>query len=552
MGKRIGWALVTLVAASALAWGFNWLWSALEESAPILDQSARVPVEASLAPEREEVFTEKEREPGPLFVPSGEGKDRQVVLRGEVPVEGEGLSADPPAAGEKVPRPRHIRGVYISGYVSRSSEQVNKILNLVELTPLNAVVVEVKDDTGKLWFGPEMEALAAELNRRGIYSIARLAVFKDDVLARRFPELAVQRADGRPWAEGGRWRWVSPYERRVWEYNLEVAQQAAALGFSEIQFDYVRFPDVRGEVTLVYPGRDGRERSRVIRDFLQYARAELQPKGVAVSADVFGLVTTADGDLGIGQVLEELAPVVDYLCPMVYPSHYHPGCYDLPDPDRMPYETVYTSISRAVERLQAAGIKVNLVPWLQDFSLRHRYGKEEIWAQIRALSDAGIYDWLLWNITGRYTWSALIGREVAEERMIVPPPVRTSPSGVLAAPRQKLEKAKSARSKEAAEAPAEALVPPLPVPPSEAASVKVEEVEEISAAESGEKVEVTDAAEGGEEAGTATVVEEAAAPAEPASEESAPTESVPMEPLPTQLAPGAGGAEEEEVISTQM
>ncbi|MDI3281361.1 MAG: putative glycoside hydrolase [Bacillota bacterium] len=528
MGKRIGWALVTLTAASALAWCVSGLWSALERPAPTPNPPARAPVAAALAPGREEISADGEREADTFSAPGREGEDRQAALGAGAPAEGEGRSLDLPAAG-RTPRPRHIRGVYLSGFVSRSSEQVHKILNLVELTPLNAVVVEVKDDTGRLWLGPEMAELAAELNRRGIYSVARLAVFKDDALARRFPELAVRRADGRPWKEGG--QWVSPYERRVWEYNVAVARQAAELGFAEIQFDYVRFPDVRGEVRLIYPGRDGRSRSQVIRDFLRYARAELQPEGVAVSADVFGLVTTAEGDLGIGQVLEELAPVVDYLCPMVYPSHYHPGCYGLPDPDRMPYETVYTSISGAVERLQAAGIEVNLVPWLQDFSLRHRYGKEEIWAQIRALSDAGIHDWLLWNVAGRYTWSALIGCEVAEERMIVPPPARTAASGgALAAPRRPPEERKvGGPAKEAGEQEAP---PPAPAP-------------EAAPAEAG----AATAGEAGE-AGEATAAEPAPAGSGPGLP---PKESrgAPAAPLPAQTSPEAAETEEG-VTSTQV
>jgi len=188
---------------------------------------------------------------------------------------------------------------------------------------------------------------------------------------------------------------VDPHNREVWRYVVDVAKEAAAKGFREIQFDYVRFTSDGNLADCIYPYADGRKKYEVIRDFLLFARAELKPLGVVVSADVFGLVCSAQDDLGIGQVIEEIGKAVDIICPMTYPSHYYRGTYGLADPDAAPYETVARSLRDALTRL--AGMEVRLRPWLQDFSLRHRYGRAELAAQIKAVYDAGLNEWLFWN-----------------------------------------------------------------------------------------------------------------------------------------------------------
>lgn len=290
------------------------------------------------------------------------------------------------------------------------------------------MVIDIKDDQGTLTYRSSVP-LAVELGQsrfkvqnirellsllyaHRIYPIARLVVFKDNVLPRRYPELAVQDERGRVWQDKKGLTWTDPYNRRVWEYNVELAKEAAALGFREIQFDYVRFPDVPRNTTLIFPAQDGRSKVEVIQGFLRYARQELRPYGVKVTADIFGLVTTAQDDMGIGQRLEELAEVVDYLHPMVYPSHYAPGEYGLADPDAVPYTTVKLSLSDALHRLSGRPGSARIIPWLQDFSLYHVYGPAEVRAQIKAAQELGLNEWFLWNPRNEYTVTALQPRRV--------------------------------------------------------------------------------------------------------------------------------------------
>jgi hypothetical protein len=325
--------------------------------------------------------------------------------------------------GERVPRPEHVHGIYLTGWIAGIPRRFGQLVDLVDSTSLNAMVIDVKDDEGTITYkthlplgldaGPQTakvadpDRLLATLQQHRIYSIARVVTFKDQVWPRLHPELAVHRPDGSVFHDRAGFMWLSPYEKRVWEYNLAIAKDAAARGFSEIQFDYVRFPDIPKSLALSFPGQDERTKAEVIRDFLAYARRELAPYGVKVSADIFGLVTTVKDDLGIGQHLEDVASAVDWVSPMAYPSHYARGEFGLTDPDAVPYETVYLSLRDAVRRLREARLEAKVVPWLQDFSLRHAYGEEQVLAQVKAASDLGIEDWYLWNPRNRYTEAAL-------------------------------------------------------------------------------------------------------------------------------------------------
>ncbi|MGE5554562.1 MAG: putative glycoside hydrolase [Betaproteobacteria bacterium] len=329
----------------------------------------------------------------------------------------------PPYDGPQIPRPEQVRGIYVTGWTAGLTSRFNQLVRLVDETPLNAMVIDIKDDQGILTYRmplrpgldvdqqtvkvADIDALLATLRAHRIYPIARLVVFKDQLLPKAHPEMAVQRPDGRLFRDRAGYLWANPYDRRVWEYNLAIAKDAASRGFAEIQFDYVRFPDIHRSVPLVFPVHDERTKADVIRDFLAYARQELRPYNVRLSADIFGLVTTVKDDLGIGQNLEAVASAVDWISPMAYPSHYAPGEFGLRDPDVEPYRTVYLSLRDAVRRLKAAGMATEIVPWLQDFSLRHAYGEQEVLAQVKAAADLGIDDWYLWNPANRYTASAL-------------------------------------------------------------------------------------------------------------------------------------------------
>lgn len=365
----------------------------------------------------------------PLSVPLLYDRNRPIVdSRGRVQVEAlDFRPASPDASFDpsgRIARPEHVRGIYLTGWVAGLGSRVQDLVNLIDTTELNSMVIDVKDDDGALSFKTaiplayqigsnvskigDINSLMSTLKSRKIYTIARVVAFKDQVLPHKRPDLAVRAADGSVFRDRAGFVWADPYSKVVWDYNIAVAKEAARVGFSEVQFDYVRFPDVHRSLKLSFPSADERPKAQVIRDFLAYAREQLAPTGVKISADIFGLVSTVKDDLGIGQHLESLGEVVDYLSPMVYPSHYANGEYGIGNPDASPYITVYKSLRDADRRLQVAKAPAKLVPWLQDFSLRHRYGAAEVRAQIQAAQDLGITEWYLWNPSNRYTKDALL------------------------------------------------------------------------------------------------------------------------------------------------
>ncbi|MCR4426908.1 MAG: putative glycoside hydrolase [Firmicutes bacterium] len=320
-------------------------------------------------------------------------------------------------------RPEFVKALYATGWTAGIPSRLESLAKIIRSTELNAMVIEIKDDTGAISYESsvplareigagvrkirDIASVLAFLQQEGIYPIARLVVFKDPKLARSRTQTAVRDSRGAIFNDSQGLAWTDPRAREVWEYNLEIAKEAALLGFREIQFDYVRFPDDHGLTRINNTDSKGRTRADVIAEFLEYARAELEPYGVVVTADIFGIVCSAETDMGIGQVLEKLAPHVDYLAPMVYPSHYRRGEYGIPDPNGSPGETVRRSVSRALERLGALGSSARLIPWLQDFSLGRDYGEAEVRAQIDALLDLGIREFMLWNPNNVYTESAL-------------------------------------------------------------------------------------------------------------------------------------------------
>jgi len=317
-----------------------------------------------------------------------------------------------------------VHGIYMTGYTA--GYDPDRLIDLVKRTELNAIVVDIKDDSGHVTYDshlsqtqavgavdtatymPSLEKFVAKLKAANIYSIARIVTFKDPVLAPKHPEWAAQRQGGGIWRDRTGAAWLNPYSKEAWNYNIAIAKEAARRGFDEIQFDYVRFPSDGDTASLVFPGADQRARAEVIGSFLTYAHKELAPYRVWVSADVFGLVVSEKDDMGIGQQYEQIGPALDYVSPMVYPSHYGPGNLGLPDPDGAPYETVYRAMQDA-RRRQTAGGWTNLTvrPWLQDFSLGHHYPPEWVRQQIQAVYDSGLDQWLLWNAANVYSEAAL-------------------------------------------------------------------------------------------------------------------------------------------------
>ena len=322
--------------------------------------------------------------------------------------------------------PFRPRALYLSHYGVGSRALRSAALRLMDQTELNAVVIDVKGDRGYLnlratsplaaRIGAErptirdLPAFVRELQAKGIYAIARIVVFKDHSLAMARPDLALRRGDGSIWRDRERLAWTDPFRREVWEYNLAVAEAAARAGFDEVQFDYLRFPDARG----VRFSRPATQQSRLgaIGGFLREARRRLTPYNVFLAADIFGYVCWNTNDTQIGQRLEELAPLLDYISPMLYPSGFQFGIPGYRNPVRHPYEIVSLSLERAGRRTGLPPVRFR--PWLQafrDYAFDHRsFGGDEIRAQIRAAEAFGSDGWMLWNPRNVYSGAGVKGR----------------------------------------------------------------------------------------------------------------------------------------------
>jgi hypothetical protein len=241
------------------------------------------------------------------------------------------------------------------------------------------------------------------VHRNGLYLIGRVVVFEDPMLSHGRPELAAQRSDGSVWEDAAGLGWTNPYDKRVWDYNVAIAAAAAKAGFDEIMFDYVRFPSDGDVENAVFRNSRGLKKNDAVPTFLQYASQKLRPLGVRVSAAVFGL--SAARDMGIGQIPRRIAKHVNAIYAMTYPSLFGSGELGLADPGAAPGATV----SRALRRFNRAleGRKALLVPWVQDFSYKVKYGKDEVREQIFAARIAGAKGYLLWNAQGVYTSGTL-------------------------------------------------------------------------------------------------------------------------------------------------
>jgi hypothetical protein len=325
-------------------------------------------------------------------------------------------------------RPQTIKAAYLTYYGIGDREIRNRTLDLIEATELNAVVIDVKGDRGLIPYrttvplaleagaqGPviirDMYGLVADLKARHIYTIARIVSFKDTVLARHRKDLAIiDTRTGQPWTDREQLAWVDPFREEVWDYLIAVAKEAASKGFDEIQFDYVRFP-TDGRLAAARYSRENTQEKRLatIAAFLARARKELHPLGVFVAADLFGYTAFNTNDTDIGQRIEEVAPHLDYISIMAYPSGYHLGIPGYRIPVQHPYEIVYDSVKHVRERTK--GLPVRVRPWIQDFrdyAFDHRvFGVKEVQAQIRAAEESGATGWMLWNPGNHYTGDAL-------------------------------------------------------------------------------------------------------------------------------------------------
>jgi hypothetical protein len=315
--------------------------------------------------------------------------------------------------------PIELRGVHVTMGLASLPGKLDEYLDL-QSDGLTALELDVKDENGEIGFVTraiprqavtigaartyyDAREVARRVDARGIYLIGRVVLFEDPVLSHARPDLAIRRSDGSVWRDAAGLGWTNPYDRRVWKYNVDVAVAAAKAGFDEIMFDYVRFPSDGDVDAATYSNRGKLTKREVIPAFLRYAKSRLDPYDVRISAAVFGL--SAARDLGIGQIPRQMAPYLDTVYAMTYPSLFGKGELGLADPGATPGATV----QRALRRFELAlrGRDVLLVPWVQDFSFSVPYGVEEVRAQIQAARLAGAKGFLLWNAEGLYTEEAL-------------------------------------------------------------------------------------------------------------------------------------------------
>jgi hypothetical protein len=329
-----------------------------------------------------------------------------------------------------VPTPDTLRGLYVNRWAALGSK-LNRLIDVAKTTEVNALVIDVKDDRGFVLYKSDvplareigadtadghwmsrtrLRAVLDTMVAHGIYPIARIVVAKDPLLASSKLELAIKRkSDLKPWLDKNGHPWLDPHQRAVWQYAVDLAREAHELGFSEVQFDYVRFPDEKRLISeTVYPLANGRTRAQVIRDQLGFVRSALKPLGMRVTADVFGLTATDTTDMGIGQRWEMFVDQVDVVLPMIYPSHFARGTYRLRNPNAHPYETIDRALKDAISRSDSVKNAAKIIPWYQDFTLgAPRYGVPQIRAQKKAGYDNGFHSWILWNPKSNYTIAAL-------------------------------------------------------------------------------------------------------------------------------------------------
>lgn len=384
-----------------------------------------------------------------------------------------------PSPEPEIPERPKVKGIFVTGPMA-GTDNMKNLIDLVDQTELNAMVIDVKNDEGRVTFDMDvpsvqemgiciryirdMQALIKECKEKDIYLIARIVAFKDPYMEQVKPEWCVRNADGSLFKDKNGMTWLDPYNKQIWDYLLDIAQGALDIGFDEIQFDYMRFSTDPGMESVDF-GQSEEDRRKVITEFVKYASGKIHEAGGTISADVYGVVIDSEGDQRIvGQDYLELSRYLDYICPMVYPSHYGPYNYNIPVPDAEPYrlvlaamqssrkvlagmpvnkreedtepgndisgntvsgneykeagadpESEYTAEELAVlEPLE--GVKVTVRPWLQDFTATWvkghiPYGGDEIRAQIQAVYDAGYEEWILWNASNKYTEEGLIKKE---------------------------------------------------------------------------------------------------------------------------------------------
>lgn len=343
--------------------------------------------------------------------------------------------------------PEPVKAVYVSSWVAATPSILNRVIKLVDETEANAVVLDIKDATGRVSFlvddpiiadtgSPEnriknIKELLEQLHAKNIYIIGRISTFQDPYLAKAKPEWALKKlSDGSVWKDRKGLAFLDPANEEVVNYMIALGKASFDLGFDEINYDYIRYPSDGNVKDINYQLSTGETRADNIAQFAEKLNQELkQYPGLMLSADLFGLTTTEKTDMGIGQVFERMLPHFDYIAPMIYPSHYNNGEYGIKNPSEQPYETIMKALEGAkkkidimastttqsasgtpittVDTVQAAALYKKIRPWLQDFSIRGTtYDAAKVRAQIKATYDSGLTSWMMWDPANKYTEAA--------------------------------------------------------------------------------------------------------------------------------------------------
>lgn len=347
------------------------------------------------------------------------------------------------AAAEETHAPVQVKGIYLAASPVANADFMNQVIQQLDATELNAVVIDVKDDYGRITYemqnvplvnelgavkvtAGDLPGVLARLKEHGVYCIARIVALKDPYIAEKKPEWALYKADGSIFRDNAGDAWVNPYKQEYWDYLIDVAKEAGRIGFDEIQFDYIRFCTERGIGDVVYNEADtkGRDKISIITELVTYLSDELRKAGLFVSCDAFGTIIGSSVDAqSVGQDYNQMAASVDYICPMIYPSHYASGNFGLEHPDREPYRTILGALQLSRRELASyEGYHQAVVrPWLQSFTASYlgegnymTYDGAAVRQQIQGVYDAGYDEWILWSASAKYDYSGLLTEADAE------------------------------------------------------------------------------------------------------------------------------------------